>query len=193
MAESRPSWPVLASLGVTALGIIVGLLAWLFPVADGVKSEGRRSSDAAEAGAGGAAPSGATAQPTEPKVPTATPEGSASPSAAPVSPALSGRTPEGWAGTWRGSTSDNEELIIVNLRAGKEGQAVGTIEWPVAPCKGELTLLAVIGEKLVIHEVITEDPKATCRAEAKIDFTLKGATLFLGGSEWGKEATLRRA
>ncbi|MCX5409800.1 hypothetical protein OHA37_38880 [Streptomyces sp. NBC_00335] len=161
-------------------------------MADGVTSEGRRSSDTAEAGAGGGAPSGGTPQPTEPKAPK-TPEGDASLSAAPVSPALSGRTPAGWAGTWRGSTSNDEELIIVNLRAGKEGQAVGTIEWPVAPCKGELTLVAVIGEKLVIHEVITEDPKGTCRAEAKIDFNLKGATLFLGGSEWGKEATLRRA
>lgn len=81
----------------------------------------------------------------------------------------------------------------MNLWAGKEGQVVGTIEWPLASCKGELTLLAVMSEKLVVHEVITEDPKETCRAEAQIDFRLKGVTLFLEGSEWGKEATLRRA
>ncbi|MEU1862592.1 hypothetical protein [Streptomyces gardneri] len=193
MAASRPPWPVFASLGVTALGIIVGLLAWLFPVVDGARSDGRRPGDSAAAGTGDGAPSGGTTRPAEPKAPTTTPEADASSSATPVSPALSGRTPEGWAGKWRGSTSNDEELIIVNLWAGKEGQVVGTIEWPLASCKGELTLLAVMSEKLVVHEVITEDPKETCRAEAQIDFRLKGVTLFLEGSEWGKEATLRRA
>ncbi|MGW1115912.1 hypothetical protein ACWD5B_02210 [Streptomyces tanashiensis] len=191
MAESRPPWPVFASLGVTALSIVVGILAWLFPVVDGAKPAERRTSDPAAVGTGGGSPSEGTTPPSEPKAPT-TPRESASPSATPVSPALSGRTPEGWAGTWRGSTSNDEELIIVRLRAGREGQVVGTIDWPVSSCKGELTLVAVMAEKLIIHEVITEDPQQTCRSEAQIDFRLKGATLLLGGSEWGKEAVLRR-
>ncbi|WP_426402877.1 hypothetical protein ACN9M0_00735 [Streptomyces sp. R-07] len=181
-----------ASLGVTALGIVVGLLAWLFPVVGGVKAEGGRTSDSVVAGTGGGTRSDGTARPAESKTPT-TPEEKTSPPATPVSPALSGRLPADWAGTWRGSTRDDEELIIVNLRTGKEGQVVGTIHWPLASCQGELTLMAVMTEKVVMHEVITEDPQRRCRTEAQIDFTLKGATLFLDGSEWGKEATLRRA
>ncbi|MFJ5834537.1 hypothetical protein [Streptomyces sp. NPDC093089] len=204
---------VFASLGVTALSLVVGLLAWLFPVFDGAKSDARRAGESATAGTGDGEPSGGTPRPVEQKAPTSTPTSTPpptspstltptptpttseevdSPSATAVPPALSGRTPEGWAGTWRGSTSDDEELIIVNLRAGREGQAVGTIDWPVSSCKGELTLVAGMTEKLIIHEVITEDPKQTCRSEAQIDFTLRGSTLLLGGSEWGKEATLRR-
>ncbi|RSS52595.1 hypothetical protein [Streptomyces sp. WAC01280] len=69
---------------------------------------------------------------------------------------------------------------------------MGTIEWPLSSCKGDLTLMAVMEEKVVIHEVITEDPQQRCRTEAQIDFRLKGAALFLDGSDWGKEATLRR-
>ncbi|MGW7307253.1 hypothetical protein ACWGI1_16930 [Streptomyces sp. NPDC054835] len=192
MTDTRPSWTVFASLGVTALGIVIGILAWLFPVVGGARDGGGRASESAAAGTGGGTPSGGTTQPGEPKAPT-TPGGETSPSTTPVSPALSGRLPADWAGTWRGSTHDDDELIIVNLRTGKEGQVVGTIDWPLASCKGELTLMAVMTEKVVMHEVITEDPQRRCRAEAQIDFTLKGATLFLNGLEWGKEAMLRRA
>ncbi|MER5736909.1 hypothetical protein ABT117_14710 [Streptomyces sp. NPDC002262] len=199
MAESRTTWPIFVSLGVTGLGVLVGLLAWLFPVAGGAEPEARRSGGAAGSGTreGEAARTGT---PTVPASTTSMPADSPparspsaeSPSAASLPPALSGRTPEGWAGTWRGSTSSGEELIIVKLRAGSEGQPVGTIEWPVSSCRGELTLLAVMEEKLVVHEVITRDPEERCREEAQIDFVLVGDALLLGGAEWGKNATLQR-
>ncbi|MFI5983034.1 hypothetical protein ACIBEA_19445 [Streptomyces sp. NPDC051555] len=192
MTETRPSWPVFASLGVAALGIVVGLLAWLFPVVSGVEAEGGRAGGSTAAGTGGGTRSEGTARSTEARTPAA-PGERTSPPPTPTSPALSGRLPADWAGTWRGSTRNDSELIIVSLRTGKEGQVVGTIDWPLGPCRGELTLMAVMTEKVVMHEVITEDPQRKCRAEAQIDFALKGATLFLDGSDWGKEATLRRA
>ncbi|MFJ7205690.1 hypothetical protein ACIQWR_19410 [Streptomyces sp. NPDC098789] len=181
-----------ASLGVAALGTVVGLLAWLFPVVGGVKAEGGRASESTAAGTGGGTRSEGTARPAESKTPTM-PGERTSPPPTPISPALSGLLPADWAGTWRGSTRNDDELIIVSLRTGKEGQVVGTIDWPLTSCKGELTLMAVMTEKVVMYEVMTENPRQRCRTGLQIDFTLKGTTLVLNGAEWGKEATLRRA
>ena len=69
------------------------------------------------------------------------------------------RTPPSYSGTWQGSISGKgkppSQLVLVSLSGGEIGGVVGTVAYPALTCGGELWLLDVTADSVVLGEQIT--------------------------------------
>lgn len=83
--------------------------------------------------------------------------------------------PAGYAGVWRGrgvqTNPSSEWSILIGLSGSQVGVVVGAIAYPSLACGGELTLLEVIPESLMLHETITY---GSCVDEGIITLSLGG-------------------